>query len=123
MAKNLALGPILAPLAQIWAPKIFFHGFYLYCMLDIVASYRCMQFQGKLMIQTWENSKKPSFRPFFFSSKIWLRQSLDIMVSYHHVQYQKKTNDPALRKLRDRRTDGQTDESGFIGRCQSNVER
>ena len=27
---------------------------------------------------------------FFFSSKIWLRQSLDIMVSYHHVQYQKK---------------------------------
>ena len=24
-----------------------------------------------------------------FSSKIWLRQSLDIMVSYHHVQYQK----------------------------------
>ena len=27
---------------------------------------------------------------FFFFSKIWLRQSLDIMVSYHHVQYQKK---------------------------------
>ena len=26
---------------------------------------------------------------FFF--KIWLRQSLDIMVTYHHVQYQKKT--------------------------------
>ena len=27
---------------------------------------------------------------FFFFSKIWLRQSLDIMVSYHHVQYKKK---------------------------------
>ena len=32
-------------------------------MLDIVASYLCMQFQGKLMNQNWENSKKPSFGP------------------------------------------------------------
>ena len=30
-------------------------------MLQIVASYRCMQLQGKLMSQTWENDKKPSF--------------------------------------------------------------
>ena len=64
---------------------------------------------------------------FFFFSKIWLHQSLDIMVSYHHVQYQKKTNDPILRKLSDGRTDGQTDgqrdESDFIGRCPTNVER
>ena len=30
-------------------------------MLDIVASYHCMQFQGKLMKQTWENRKKSSF--------------------------------------------------------------
>ena len=30
-------------------------------MLDIVAIYHCMQFQGKLMNQTWENGKKPSF--------------------------------------------------------------
>ena len=27
---------------------------------------------------------------FFFFSKIWLRQSLDTMVSYHDLQYQKK---------------------------------
>ena len=39
----------------------FFHRFYLYGMLDIVRSYHCMQFQGKLMNQTWENGKKPSF--------------------------------------------------------------
>ena len=26
----------------------------------------------------------------FFFSKIWLRQSLDIMVCYYHVPYQKK---------------------------------
>ena len=52
------------------------------------------------MNQTWENSKTPSSGPDFgpfgknfaqlFFSKIWLRQSLDIMVSYYHVQYQEK---------------------------------
>ena len=30
-------------------------------MLDVVADYHCMQFQGKLMNQTWENDKKPNF--------------------------------------------------------------
>ena len=40
-----------------------------------------------------------------------------------NVQYQKKTNDLILRKLSDGRTDGQTDESDFIGRCLTNVER
>ena len=43
-----------------------------------------------------------------FFSKIWLRQSLDIIVSCHHAQYQKKTNDPIMRKLSDGRTDGET---------------
>ena len=61
---------------------------------------------------------------FFF--KIWLPQSLEIMVSYHHLQYQKKNNDQILRKpsdgRKDKRTDGQTDESDFIGRCRTNVE-
>ena len=32
-----------------------FRGFYLYEMLDIIASYHCMKFQVKLMNQTWEN--------------------------------------------------------------------
>ena len=26
-----------------------------------MAGYHCMQFEGKIMNQTWENSKKPSF--------------------------------------------------------------
>ena len=50
------------------------------------------------MSQTSENGKKTSFGtafdPFdpnsghqFFFSKIWFRQSLDIMVSYHNVLY------------------------------------
>ena len=45
-----------------FGPKIFFRGFYLYCMLDIVASYHCMRLQGKLTNQIWENDEKPSFR-------------------------------------------------------------
>ena len=69
-----------------------------------------MQFQGKLVTQTQENGKKSHFGPEFFSHKIWLHQSLDFMVNYHHVQYKKKTNDPILRKLSDGRTDEQTNE-------------
>ena len=100
-------------------------------MLDIVASYHCTQLQGKLMNQTDENGKKTlsfgsdfgTFGPnsgrqknfFFFFSKIWLRQSLDIMACYHPVQFQKK--------LMDGRTDRQTDKSDFTGRCPTNVER
>ena len=48
--------------------------------------YHFMQLQGKL----------PIFF-FFFSPKIWLSQLLDIVVNYHHVKYQKKTNDPILK--------------------------
>ena len=70
-------------------------------MLDIVAIYYCMQFQGKSMIQTQENCEKRHFGPDLgplgpnmghqnFFSKIWLHHSLDIMVSYYHVKYQKK---------------------------------
>ena len=45
-------------------------------MLDIVASYHRIQFQGKLMIQTQENDKQPVLGPdlgtfsfFFFGYK------------------------------------------------------
>ena len=41
-----------------------------------------------------------------FFSIIWLGQSLDIMVSYHHVQYQKKLMIQFWEMLV---TDGQTD--------------
>ena len=53
----------ICPSPQIWAQKLFFRGFYLYYMLDIVASYHCIQFQGKLTIQTQENVQKPHFGP------------------------------------------------------------
>ena len=89
------------------------------------------------MNQAWENGKKISFGLDFgpygtksglqiFFLKIWLRQSLEILVNYHHVQY-RKNNDPILRKLtagrRNWQTDGQTDESDFTGRCPNNFER
>ena len=71
-------------------------------MLDIVASYHRIQFQGKLMAKTQENGKKSHIGPdlgplssnsdciFFFPQKIWLSHRLDIMVSYYYVKYQKK---------------------------------
>ena len=53
-------------------------------MLGIVVAYYCTQFQGKFMIQTQENGKKPHFGPDLgplgphlgrqiWFSKIWLR--------------------------------------------------
>ena len=83
-----------------------------------------MHIQGNLMIQTQENNKKLHFGRwaqiratffffFFFFPKIWLYQSIDIVIDYHHVKISEKTNDPILRKLsdgrKDRRADGQTD--------------
>ena len=42
-------------------------------MLDIVASYHCIQFQEKLMNEIWENDKKPSFVPHLVSlAQIWV---------------------------------------------------
>ena len=44
-------------------PQNYIRGFYLYQMLDIVASYHCMQFREKHMIQTQENDRKPHAAP------------------------------------------------------------
>ena len=58
MTKNLIVGTILVRLAKFAPspppppPPIFFRGFYLYELLDIVSGYHCMQFQGKVMKQT-----------------------------------------------------------------------
>ena len=87
-------------------------------MLDIVASYHCMKFHRKLKNQTSENGKKPSFGPDFgpFWPKFGLPKlffkNLALSFTRCHVQLpsctiSEKTNDPILRKLSDRRTDGQ----------------
>ena len=90
-------------------------------------------------------AKNPVLSPIFahlaqilvanFFSKIWLNQSLDIMVSYHHVQHQKKLMTQYWENLvMDWRTDGQTDggqtnrrtdrrTNDFTGRYPTNIER
>ena len=83
-----------------------------------------MQFQGKLMNQTWENAKKnPSFRPDFgpnSSGQHFFFKNLTSSVTRYHGQLSsckisEKTNDPILKNLvTDGRTDGRTDESDFI---------
>ena len=75
-----------------------------------------MQFQGKLINQTWENSKKSGFGPdfgpfgqnlnlfFFFFFKTL---ALSVTKGYGQLSscaISRKTNDPILRKLSDERT-------------------
>ena len=91
-------------------------------MLDIVTSYHCMQFQGKLMINFW-----PDLGPL---GPNFLKNLASLVTRYHgqlsSCTISKKTNNPVMRKLSNRRTDGrtdwQTDKSDFIGRCPTNVE-
>ena len=72
------------------------------------------------MNQTWENDKKPRFGSYFgpfapysghqiFFSKVWFPHSLDIMDSYHHVQYQEKLMIQSWENLE---TDGRTEMDG-----------
>ena len=45
------------------------------------------------MNETWDNSKKPSFGPpifFFFFHGFYLNDMLDIVASYHYIQFQEK---------------------------------
>ena len=50
--KKLSFRPDCGPFGSNLGPKKMFYGFYLNYMLDIVASYHCMQFQERLMTQT-----------------------------------------------------------------------
>ena len=100
---------------KFWYPKLFCD-FYLYQKLDIVASYHCMKFQGKLMIQT---KKKKDKNPILglvqaYWTQIWptiffffLKQGWSV-TTYHGqlslCTISKKTNDPFLGKLIDRQT-------------------
>ena len=91
-------------------PNFSFRGFYLYCMLDIVASYHCMRLQGKLTNQIWENDEKPSFRtnsePFRpdlglnIFHEFNLYYMLQIVESYHSFSVSRKTNKPISRMVK-----------------------
>ena len=105
-------------------------------MLDIVASYHCTQFQRKLMKQTRETNKKPSFEANFgpfgliSSRHFFFFKNLAPSVTRYHGRLSsctilEKNKDPILKKIsdgrRDGQTDGETDESDFIGRCPTNA--
>ena len=82
------------------------------------------------MNQTWESGKKKTlilglilvrFGP-DSGRQIFFQKSGSVMISYHHVQYQKKLMIKSWENLW--QTDGrQTDKSDFRGRCRINVER
>ena len=55
--KNLISSPILGH-------QHFYHDFYLYWCLDVISNHP-MQFKEKIVNQTWENDKKPNFKPDF----------------------------------------------------------
>ena len=110
-----SFGPDFGPFWSNVVSKNVFRGFYVYLMLYMFASYHCMQFQGKIMNQTWENGKKPGFGHDFgpkLFTKIWLCQSL-IMVNYHLVQYQKNIIKYWENLVTDRWRDGQTDGQAY----------
>ena len=99
VVRNLILGSILACLAHVWAQKDFL--WVLSQLLFISDVKHCQTLcVFKENIQTKENGKKTHFVPdlgplspnlghsFFF--EIRLCQSEGIMVSYHHIKYQKK---------------------------------
>ena len=71
-----------------------------------------MQFEGKLTNQTRENI----FKNLASSGTRYHGQLSSCTIS-------EKTNDLILRKFSNERTDGQTDEGDFTGRCPTNVER
>ena len=58
MAKNLVSDQILAHLAQTRATKFFPSEIWLRQPLDLVVSYRHVQYEKNLMIQSWENLVK-----------------------------------------------------------------
>ena len=102
-----------------FGPPILFRGFYFHLMLDIVANYHCLQFQGKYMIQTEENGEEthfgPDFRPIGPNSGrqvFFLFLALSVTRYYGQLssrKISKRTNDPISRKLSDARKDRQTD--------------
>ena len=135
MAKNF--GSDFGPFGSYVGSQFFFRTFYLHQMLYIVAKYLCIQFQGKSLIQTQKKVAKNLTLDLIqvHWSQIWVTKfffkTLALSVTRCRGQLStckisEKTNHPILRKLSDGWTDGptegQTDDSDFMGRCPTNVE-
>ena len=133
--KPLNLGPNFGLFDPNLCPKSFFHGFHFYYVLghvpsyypvqfpgklrnlnswnlkffEILASYTCVQFQGKLMNQIWGNWKKPRFGTDFgsFGLKLGPKFFFSCIFPLLHVRHcsklslyaiSRKANEPSLRK-------------------------
>ena len=90
MTKNLILDLILACLAPVWAPNFFL---WVLSLLDVR---HCRKLSSFVISRiTYDpNSRKyqklhfgPELGPLGSFSELWLLHSLNIMVSYQHVQY------------------------------------
>ena len=112
--------PDLACLAQIWALNFLSR---VLPLLDVRHCHKKSLFAisrkmydpnlikwQKTSFLAWFRPVGPKFVLSIFFSKIWLRQSLYIMISYHHEQYQKKLMIQSRGNLvTDERTDRKTD--------------
>ena len=90
-----------------FGPQNFFHEFCLYYMLEIVASYHCIQFQEKLTSQNWKNGKNPSFGTNFghFGPNLGTKIFLPLLHVRHCCKLSlyatsRKTNESHLRKCK-----------------------
>ena len=54
-----------------FAPKKFFNEFYLYFLLDIIASYHCIQFSEKLINKLEKMAKSPVSGPILASTRYY----------------------------------------------------
>ena len=131
MAKNLVSDLILAPLAQIWAQKLFL---WILPLLDVR---HCCKLSQYAISRKTKTSKKASFGPnlahltqiraanFFF---FFLKNLASSVTRYHRklssCTTSEKTNDPILRKLSDGQTEGQADgQTDWFHRTMSNYYR
>ena len=83
--------------APTWATNLFFESSAL-LDVDIVPSCDLVQYQGKLMMQPWENGKSPNLGPPIFFS--WVLPLLVVRQCSELSSYaiSRKTNEPNLKK-------------------------
>ena len=104
--KKHNFGPHLCSFCPNLGPKSFFRGFYLYWILDIVASYHCMH----PTIRKWRKTSIWACLGLLNPNLCCFLKNLASSVTRYHGQLSsctisEGTNDPILRKLSDRRMD------------------
>ena len=99
MLNNIVIKKIIS--VPIWATKLFFEVSALLDMLDTIPSCNLVQYQGKLMLQPWENFKNPNFGPslgppiFLWVLPLQVVRQCSRLSSY---AISRKTNEPNLKK-------------------------